>query len=470
MPSALRFMPDMTFQYMDGHRYQLIKRLGAGSYGVVYRARERDPRSGKYVTRAIKVVPVHREGKSTTLREISMHSKVTGHHNIVGLHRAFQEGSYLYIVMDLLEGGDLHSHVNNKRTFSRNDALIKDVFLQILDGVEACHKQGVYHRDLKPENIFISSDLSRVCIGDFGLSTFSTESKSFNTGSRYYMCPECVDCDDELYPYSTLRADMWALGVILLNMVTGYIGWQTATIHDKQFRRFLEEEDNLLGVFPISKELNTILRRVFTIIPKDALTLSQLRREVRNVKTFYMSEEDRRAAPQDVEYMWNWYSSPASPVNSDESTDSEGGWDSWTESESDDSMSGEFCNCGMCDLPEVRIIQGPVSEPLLRRSPRALSSDEFPIRCPATRRAQLPPVSSSPSSSSSSSSSDSPITPETRPQDPPEIITCGPIEPFMLEGPVLCYGKDSKSAKEKGSVKTLHELACSFAAQSLQQA
>ncbi|KAJ2967983.1 hypothetical protein NUW54_g13348 [Trametes sanguinea] len=288
----------MTFQYMDGHRYQLIKRLGAGSYGIVYRARERDPRSGQYVTRAIKVVPVNRGGKSTTVREITMHSKVTGHYNVVGLHRAFQEGSYLYLVMDLLEGGDLRSHIQ-KRTFSRNNDIIKEVFLQIIDGVEACHNKGVYHRDLKPENIFVSSDLSRVCIGDFGLSTVSTESTSFNTGSLHYMSPECVDCDDELYPYGTVRADTWALGVILLHIVTGFIGWQRATIHDKYFRDFLEKEDSLLGAFPISKELNSIFRRVFTVIPDDALTLSQLRREVRNVKTFYMSEEERRVAPQD---------------------------------------------------------------------------------------------------------------------------------------------------------------------------
>ncbi|CDO70620.1 hypothetical protein BN946_scf184748.g17 [Trametes cinnabarina] len=271
MSPILKDIPDMTFKYMDGGRYQLIKRLGAGSYGVVYRARERDLLSGHYVPRAIKVLSLHWGHRNSHLREITMHSMVTGHDNVVGLHRAFREGNFLYIVMDLLDGGDLRTHISKKRTLCRNDALIRNVFLQIIDGVQACHDVGVYHRDLKPENIFVNSDLTRVCIGDFGLSTDATASTSFNTGSRHYMSPdcgvECVDCGDELYPYNTLRSDTWALGILLLTIVTGYIPWNRATIDDKNFRAFLEQEDHLLTVFPISKELNGILRRIFTIIP-----------------------------------------------------------------------------------------------------------------------------------------------------------------------------------------------------------
>ena len=66
---------------------------------------------------------------------------------------------------------------------------VKKVFLKVLDGVEACHAAGVYHRDLKPENILVGAGAERVCVSDFGLATTSTQSTTFNVGTKRYMCP-----------------------------------------------------------------------------------------------------------------------------------------------------------------------------------------------------------------------------------------------------------------------------------------
>ncbi|KAI0330275.1 kinase-like protein, partial [Cubamyces sp. BRFM 1775] len=435
---------------IDQGRYQLLNRLGAGSYGAVYRARERLPDTGLYVHRAIKVIPAVGRTKRARFREIVMLQRVASHYNVVTMHRAFREGELVYIVLDLLEGGDLRSHINQKRTFCRKDDLIRDVFLQIIDGVEACHNAGVYHRDLKPENIFVSSDLSRVCIGDFGLATDNEQSTAFNTGSRYYMSPECVDMADKLYPYSTIRSDIWALGVILVNMVTGYLPWERATLKDSQFEQFLEKDDHLRQIFPISQKLNDILHRIFTIIPKDALSLADLRREIRNLDTFYMDSGEMKTASDDVNYMWQWYAPLVSTHLSGESSDSEGGFDSWTDSESSDSMadnsmvpesivsrSSQYFSCsqlldgaegGRVIYPNPFAANNRPSGYPVRPRPRSMSSDEFPIRRPATRRAQVPPPSSTSSSTSSSSpddsssSSDGPVTPETHAQDPAAVV------------------------------------------------
>ncbi|KAI8986912.1 kinase-like domain-containing protein [Trametes punicea] len=480
MSPIVDHVPDLTFKYIDDGRYQLLKRLGAGSYGVVYRARERLPRSGRYVTRAIKVVPLLRSSKRFHVREILLHSSVPQHPNVVTLHRAFREGVFVFIIMDFLDGGDLHTHVNRKRTLCRNDALIRNIFLQIIDGVEACHNAGVYHRDLKPENILVNSDLTRVCVGDFGLSTNSTESTSFNTGSRYYMSPECIDCGDELYPYDTRRTDIWALGIILLNMVTGYVPWQKATLADAQFKQFLEDEERLRQIFPISKGLNNILRRVFTIVPSDSLSLTDLRREVRNLDTFYMSEEDRRSAGDDVEYMWKWYAPHVTATCSSESSNSEGGFDSWTSSESsnsmeddsDDSDESEVHLPATCTNVLIRAEEGRIltphpyasrpnnPEPSARPCLSKTSSDEFPIRRPATRRAQIPPPSYA--SSNTSDSSEAPITPETHAQNAPYVAVTGPMEPLILDAPVLCHGKESIKDKRSGALGTLSGLVRSF--------
>ncbi|KAI0635232.1 kinase-like domain-containing protein [Trametes polyzona] len=477
-PPVTDLIPDLTFKFIDSGRYQILNRLGAGTYGAVYRARERDPKSGLFIPRAIKVVPQGKWSKNYHLREVSIHNMLPKHPNIISLHRAFQEGPLMFIVMDLFDGGDLHQHISRKHTLCRNDGLIKDVFLRIVDGVEASHNLGIFHRDLKPENILVNADLTRVCLADFGLATTATRSCSFNTGSRYYMSPECIDCDDRLYPYDTRRSDIWALGVILLNMVTGHRAWDKATLQDTQFRAFLEDENWLRTVLPISKGFDDILRRIFTIIPDDSLSLAEIRREVRNLDTFYMAEEDIRSSTCDVKYMWHWYfprqaSLPSQAV----STNSEGGLDSWTSSESsesDDEVSSSDDSASFAgpqahpQIPGTELLviaeEGRLVLPrslgaiqpasLLHLSSGSVSSDEFPIRRPATRRAMLPPPSESSSRSGSPStegSDGSPITPETHAQEPTGVVAVDPIEPLVLEGPILCHGKDSIRQKH-GSV------------------
>ena len=73
--------------------------------------------------------------------------------------------------------------------YTRKDALLKSVFLQILDAVEYCHDHGIYHRDLKPDNILINEDGTQIKLADFGLSTTSKISDSFGCGSPPYMSP-----------------------------------------------------------------------------------------------------------------------------------------------------------------------------------------------------------------------------------------------------------------------------------------
>ncbi|KAH9852571.1 kinase-like domain-containing protein [Lenzites betulinus] len=473
MPNVIQYIPDLTLKAVDNGRYQVLNLLGVGSFGAVYRARERLPECGRYVLRALKVIPDNKVNRKRHMREVRLHGNIPRHPNVVTLHRAFREGKLLFIVLDLLTGGDLQSHISRKHTLCRNDDLIKAVFLQIVDGVEASHAAGIYHRDLKPENIIVDERFGRVCVADFGLATSADSSTAFNTGTRHYMSPECVDCGDYLYPYSTSRSDIWALGVILLNMVTGHRPWDKATLEDDQFLSFLEEEEWLRDVFPISKGLNDILRNIFTIIPSAALTLPEIRREIRNLDTFYMSEQEVKASSPDVRYMWKWYAPrPTESVSASaaSSTDSEGGFDSWTSSESSESSeSGSsqsrpyapgtqllaFAEEGRLILPRSLGATQPAS--FVLHVQQTASSDEFPIRRPATRRALLlhpgPSNSTSSARPSTQSSGNSPVTPETHSRDLPETLVAEAIEPLMLEGPILCHGKDSIRQKRMNAIE-----------------
>ncbi|KAL1730996.1 kinase-like domain-containing protein [Schizophyllum commune] len=134
-------------------------------------------------------------------------------------------GKHVYVVLNLCDGGDLFSAITERNLYFGNDALIKSVFLQILDAVHHCHSKGVYHRDLKPENIFCSKDGATIYIGDFGLATDKEITKDYGCGSKFYMSPECIGKEIVLGEFSNARSDIWSLGVVLTNLVSGRNPW-----------------------------------------------------------------------------------------------------------------------------------------------------------------------------------------------------------------------------------------------------
>ncbi|KAI0746852.1 kinase-like domain-containing protein, partial [Daedaleopsis nitida] len=300
--SVRKIMPDLSYMTIDSGRYQLLHPLGAGSFGVVYRARERLPNSYRVVDRAIKVTPLTNSKSHLRAqhREADLHQRVSQHPNVVTLRRIVQDACFMYYIMDYCAGGDLFHAIRKKDVFPRNDALVKHLFLQIIDGVESCHKKGVYHRDLKPENILLSSDCTRAYIADFGLASESTCSLSFDTGSRYYMSPECVTrrsrnrrnarshtfYEEARYPYDTRRSDVWALGMILFSLVTGRLPWLEATVDDPAFLAFLTDA-TFCESFPISGSLNKLFREVFTARPQDSIGITGVRKAVREMGTFW---------------------------------------------------------------------------------------------------------------------------------------------------------------------------------------
>jgi serine/threonine protein kinase len=168
-------------QAIDNGALRIEAVLGAGSFGVVYRAV--DTRSGAYYA-------VKRVKKTDYItRETKLHKTVSSHPNILTFHREIDDGGhYVFFVYDLC-AGDLHSVIKKYRFF-REDELIRDVFVQIIDGLDFCHSRGVYHRDLKPENILVSSQSGEmeVFVADFGLATTSQMTGS-SCGTPCYMSP-----------------------------------------------------------------------------------------------------------------------------------------------------------------------------------------------------------------------------------------------------------------------------------------
>ncbi|CCM05863.1 uncharacterized protein FIBRA_08099 [Fibroporia radiculosa] len=295
--TSASLIPDMVNQIIDDGRLELVEKLGEGGYGVVYRAIVIESTSSLKPTEyAVKILAKACERSREwrlQRREIAAHTLVSDHPNILTLHQVIEDDNFIYLVVDYCPGGDLFSAIIDRHAYSENDDLVKKVFVQILDAVHSCHEKGIYHRDLKPDNILcMNEEASEIVLGDFGLSTKSRTSTTFGCGSSNYISPECIGKECRYRPYSPRIADVWALGVILVNMIAGRHPWNNAATDDKCFMRFMVRPGFLRKMLPISRSANTILRRIFTLDAGLRITIPELRTAILKVDTFFMAQDE----------------------------------------------------------------------------------------------------------------------------------------------------------------------------------
>jgi len=200
--------------------YVIVARVGGGGMGVVYQAR--DTRLGRTV--ALKFLPPQwshdDEARQRFVREAQAAS-ATSHPNICTIHdiETAPDGQ-LFIVMAYYEGQTLKQRLASGPLAS-DEAL--DIATQIADGLAKAHAQNVVHRDIKPGNVMLTEDGVRIV--DFGLATFADALKltaeHSTLGTAAYMSPEQVRG-----LAADARSDVWAVGVILYEMLTGRVPFQ----------------------------------------------------------------------------------------------------------------------------------------------------------------------------------------------------------------------------------------------------
>jgi eukaryotic-like serine/threonine-protein kinase len=206
--------------------YEVVRPLGAGGMGEVYRAT--DTRLGRDV--AIKVLPVSMAKDGDRLRRFEQEAKTVAtlnHPNILGLHDIGTYEGAPFLVSELLEGETLRQRIEEGPIPTRKTV---EIALGIARGLAAAHDKGIVHRDLKPENVFLTRD-GRVKILDFGLAKLSRDEHSLDTaltvtspttmpgmvmGTVGYMSPEQVRGEP-----SDGRSDIFSFGAVLYEMLTG---------------------------------------------------------------------------------------------------------------------------------------------------------------------------------------------------------------------------------------------------------
>ena len=195
--------------------YEIQKKLGVGSYGIVYKVIKKsktstDNDNNIYV---IKQIPLYGLTPSE-IKEVKTEANILSEIKsiyVVKFFDSFEEDNNLNIVMEYCDGGDLEQLINDKKKFPLDEDLIWKIFIQITLGLTAIHNLKILHRDLKTSNIFLTKDLN-VKIGDMGVAKKLSRGNFAKTiiGTPYYLSPEI--CEEK--PYNE-KSDVCTLGCIL---------------------------------------------------------------------------------------------------------------------------------------------------------------------------------------------------------------------------------------------------------------
>uniref|UniRef100_A0A7S3EFT3 Protein kinase domain-containing protein n=1 Tax=Rhodosorus marinus TaxID=101924 RepID=A0A7S3EFT3_9RHOD len=195
--------------------YTLKRYLGKGGCGLVLSvARVSD---GKEF--AVKVIPKQKISTASSRRALVREVQILmdcDHDGVVGFHDLIEDSKYVYIVLELISGGDLYSALKDRKEgLCEAEALI--VAHKMLASLVYLHKRGIAHRDIKLENVMLANgNLDSVKLIDFGLAhrasdlTFRDNCTDF-CGTIQYCAPEI--CSKK--PYNPAHVDMWCLGVLL---------------------------------------------------------------------------------------------------------------------------------------------------------------------------------------------------------------------------------------------------------------
>ena len=293
--------------------YEILAPLGAGGMGEVYRAR--DTRLGRDI--AIKTLPSHLSENAAARQRFEREARAISsltHPNICHLYDVGQQDGIAYLVMELLEGETLADRL--RKGPLPIDQVLK-VGAEICEGLEKAHRSGIIHRDLKPSNIMLTK--SGVKLMDFGLAKANvvavgagTSSDSLATrsqpltsegtivGTFQYISPEQVEGRE-----ADARSDIFSLGAVLYEMVTGKRGFEGKTPASTMAAILASDPPPISRIQPMSPlALDRVVKSCLAKDPDDRLqTVHDVKLELR-----WLADSPTNAAAARDEHRRLWIS------------------------------------------------------------------------------------------------------------------------------------------------------------------
>jgi len=247
-------------------RYEIIEEIGKGGMGKVFKAFDRQVKEIVALKLLKPEIGFNAKAVERFKNELKFARRIA-HPRVCRMYDLGEVGLAHYLTMEYVEGEDLKAFIRRSGHITTPKAV--DIARQVTEGLAEAHHLGVVHRDLKPQNVMIDRE-GKAKIMDFGLARFSESEgvtgSGLMLGTPEYMAPEQVDLKDV-----DARADIYALGIILYEMVTGHVPFKGETplavaIKQKSERARDARETNplipetLIGVIAKCLEKNPGLR------------------------------------------------------------------------------------------------------------------------------------------------------------------------------------------------------------------
>ena len=198
---------------MNFSNFEFLHIIGRGGFGKVWSVKSKKTNKHYALKQMSKVKIIDKKSIKSINSERELLSQLYSPF-IVNMHYAFQDKEYLYLVMDLLPGGDLRYHISIHKKFSEEQT--RFFICGIILSLEYIHSKGIIHRDIKPENLVLD-EKGYIRLTDFGIAKKNLEDNSSETsGTPGYMSPEVINSKNHSFP-----ADYFALGVIGYEFMKG---------------------------------------------------------------------------------------------------------------------------------------------------------------------------------------------------------------------------------------------------------
>ncbi|HKI93921.1 MAG TPA: protein kinase [Gemmatimonadales bacterium] len=269
--------------------YELEGEIGRGGMGVVFAAR--DLKLKRRV--AIKVLPpelaFRDEIRKRFLREAQTAARLS-HPNIVPIHAVGDEGGLVYFVMGYVDGESLGARLRRRHQLPVEE--VRRIMKETADALGLAHAMGIVHRDIKPDNILLEGTRRRVMVTDFGIAKALSDvggpggtltGTGVAIGTPHYMSPEQAAGGGEI----DARSDLYSLGVVAFEMVTGELPFQAPTVPGILMKHVTEPAPDVKMMRPeVSEDLAATINRCLEKDPSSRWpTADSLRRALESRKS-----------------------------------------------------------------------------------------------------------------------------------------------------------------------------------------
>lgn len=253
-----------------------MKTLGEGAFAKVKKAKKKDT-DEEFAIKCVKLSGLDINDMLSLTNEIDIQGKIN-HPNVVNLYELYQDDEYIYMVFELMKGGELMDRMTEKDKFVENEA--RSTMRSVVDAIRYCHSMGIVHRDLKPENLLYESldEESIIKISDFGFAKF-VEGEFVGglttvCGTPVYIAPEIIE--QKVYGK---ECDCWSIGVLLYFQLSGKHPFMARDDgnDDKIFELIKKGkyiyDDNFQGV---SQEAKSLIDSLLVMDPSKRLNAEQI--------------------------------------------------------------------------------------------------------------------------------------------------------------------------------------------------